>query len=252
MIYSLNLTEFLGYQKDKSEGVILSLIKKGKEVNEIYAGDEAEIITNQTPFYAESGGQVGDTGIIINNNSKFQVYDTQKKLGDIHVHEGKLIEGKFKTNDPVNLSIDKKRRQNIRAYHSATHLLHEALRRILGKHVIQKGSFVGPDKLRFDFSHTKPITEMEMKKVEEYVNRVIGTNSDVKTRLMSPKEAINNGALALFGEKYGMEVRVLSIGTDKKKYFSTELCGGTHVSNTSEIGGFKIINQSSIVVMPFI
>ena len=242
----INLTEFLGYQKDKSEGVILSLIKKGKEVNEINAGDEAEIITNQTPFYAESGGQVGDTGIIINNNSKFQVYDTQKKLGDIHVHKGKLIEGNFKTNDPVNLSIDKKRRQNIRAYHSATHLLHEALRRILGKHVIQKGSFVGPDKLRFDFSHTKPVVEMEIKKIEEYVNSMIGTNSDVKTRLMSPKEAINNGALALFGEKYGKEVRVLSMGTDKKKYFSTELCGGTHVSNTSEIGGFKIINQSSI------
>ena len=241
-----NATEFLGYENNKSEGVVLSLIKDGEEVNEITKGETANIITNQTPFYAESGGQIGDTGSISNNNARFIVEDTQKKLGDIYVHQGKLIEGKLKINEPVNLSIDEKRRKNIRAYHSATHLLHEALRKTLGKHVIQKGSFVGPDKLRFDFSHMKPIEDKELEKIEEYVNNTINTNSDVRTRLMSPKEAVNNGALALFGEKYGEEVRVLSMGKDKNKYFSTELCGGTHVKNTSEIGNFKIINQSAI------
>ena len=162
-------TEFLGYEKNKSEGVVLSLIKKGNEVNEINEGDEAELVTNQTPFYGESGGQIGDIGFIFNNNSNFQVVDTQKKLGDIFVHQGKSLKGKIKINDPVNLVIDSKRRENIRAYHSATHLLHEALRRILGKHVIQKGSFVGSDKLRFDFSHMKIIDESEIRKIEKHV-----------------------------------------------------------------------------------
>tara|TARA_Y100000590_G_scaffold8446_2_gene10602 strand:- start:1282 stop:3954 length:2673 start_codon:yes stop_codon:yes gene_type:complete len=239
-------TEFLGYEKNKSEGVVLSLIKKGQEVNEIIEGEEAELVTNQTPFYGESGGQVGDIGFIYNNNSKFQVIDTQKKLGDILVHQGKLVSGKIKIKDPVNLKIDNERRANIRAYHSATHLLHEALRRILGKHVIQKGSFVGPDKLRFDFSHMKPIEESEVKKIEKYVNEMVKSKSEVRTRLMTPKEAVENGALALFGEKYGDEVRVLSMGKEGKEYFSTELCGGTHVKNTSEIGEFRIINQSAI------
>ena len=239
-------TEFLGYEQNKSEGIVLSLIKKNKEVTEIIEGDQAELVTNQTPFYAESGGQIGDIGSIFNNNSIFQVIDTQKKIGDIYAHRGKLIKGKIKIKDSVNLSIDTDRRNNIRAYHSATHLLHEGLRRTLGKHVIQKGSFVGPDKLRFDFSHIKPIEENEIEKVEKYVNEMIKSNSEVKTRLMTPKEAVNNGALALFGEKYADEVRVLSMGIDNGKYFSTELCGGTHVKNTSEIGEFKIINQSSI------
>ena len=239
-------TEFLGYEKNKSEGVVLSLIKKGQEVNEIKKGDEAELVTNQTPFYGESGGQAGDIGLIYNNNSNFQVTDTQKKLGDIFVHQGKLIKGKIKIKDAVNLTIDSERRTNIRAYHSATHLLHEALRRILGKHVIQKGSFVGHDKLRFDFSHMKPIEENEIKKIEKYVNEMVKSKSEVRTRLMTPKEAVDNGALALFGEKYGDEVRVLSMGKEKNKYFSTELCGGTHVKNTFEIGEFKIVNQSAI------
>ena len=239
-------TEFLGYEKNKSEGIVLSLIKKGNEVKEINEGDEAEVVTNQTPFYGESGGQTGDTGYISNSNSNFQVVDTQKKLGDIFVHHGKLIKGKINIKDSVNLSIDSERRANIRAYHSVTHLLHEALRRILGKHVIQKGSFVGPDKLRFDFSHMKPIEENEIKKIEKYVNDMAKSNSEVRTRLMTPKEAVDNGALALFGEKYGEEVRVLSMGKEKDKYFSTELCGGTHVKNTSEIGNFKIISQSAI------
>ena len=239
-------TEFLGYEHDKSEGVVLSLIQRGEEVQEINEGDEADIITNQTPFYGESGGQVGDTGYISNNKSNFQVIDTQKKLGDLHVHRGKLISGKIKVKDTISLSIESERRANIRACHSATHLLHEALRRTLGKHVIQKGSFVGPERLRFDFSHTKPIQKEEVEKIEDYVNKMVKSSSEVRTRLMTPQEAVDNGALALFGEKYGDEVRVLSMGNDKDKYFSTELCGGTHVKNTSEIGDFKIISQSAI------
>ncbi len=239
-------SEFLGYEKNKSEGIVLSLIKKGNEVKEINEGDEAQLITNQTPFYGESGGQIGDIGFISNNDSNFEVLDTQKKIGDILVHQGKLIKGKIKIKDSVNLLIDSKRRTSIRAYHSATHLLHEALRRTLGQHVIQKGSYVGPDKLRFDFSHMKPIEENEIKKIEKYVNEMVKSSSEVRTRLMTPKEAVEKGALALFGEKYGDEVRVLSMGNEKDKYFSTELCGGTHVSNTSEIGDFKIISQSAI------
>ncbi len=239
-------TEFLGYEKNKSEGIVLSLIKEEKEVDEINEGDEAELVTNQTPFYGESGGQIGDIGSISNNNSNFQVIDTQKKLGNIFVHQGKLVKGKIKVKDSVNLVIDNERRMNIRAYHSATHLLHEALRRILGKHVTQKGSFVGPDKLRFDFSHMKPIDENEIKKIEKYINDMVKSDSEIRTRLMTPKEAIDKGALALFGEKYGDEVRVLSMGKENNKYFSTELCGGTHVKNTSEIGEFKIVSQSAI------
>jgi len=242
----IGATEFLGYEHDKSEGIVLSLIKKGKEVKEINEGDEAELVANQTPFYGESGGQIGDTGYISNSKSNFQVIDTQKKLGDLYVHRGKVVSGKIKIKDAIVLSIESERRTNIRACHSATHLMHEALRRTLGKHVIQKGSFVGPDKLRFDFSHTKPIQEEEVKKIEDYVNRMVKSNSEVRTRLMTPKEAVDNGALALFGEKYGEEVRVLSMGNYKNKYFSTELCGGTHVKNTSEIGNFKIVNQSAI------
>jgi len=242
----IGATEFLGYEHDKSEGIVLSLIKKGKEVQEINEGDEVELVTNQTPFYGESGGQIGDIGYILNSRSNFRVTDTQKKFGTLHVHIGKLISGKIKIKDAVNLSINSERRADIRAYHSATHLLHEALRRILGKHVIQKGSFVGPDRLRFDFSHSKPIQENEIKKIEDYVNKMAKNNDEVRTRLMTPKEAVDNGALALFGEKYGDEVRVLSMGRDKDKYFSTELCGGTHVKNTSEIGDFKIVGQSAI------
>ena len=242
----LNPTEFLGYEFDKLEGVVLK-ISKGKEfVNEGKTGDLIEIVTNQTPFYAESGGQVGDKGIIYSNNCKVIIEDTQKKMGDIHVHYGKIEKGSLKVNQTVNLEIDVYRRNNARAYHSATHLLHEALRRILGKHVIQKGSLVSPEKLRFDFSHNKIIEEKELKKIEKYVNEMVDTAGDVKTRIMTPKEAVEKGALAMFGEKYGEEVRVLSMGKENDKYFSTELCGGTHVKNTSEIGKFAIINQSSI------
>jgi len=242
----LNPTEFLGYEFDKLEAVILK-IGKGKDfVKEAKTDDEVEIITNQTPFYAESGGQVGDQGIIYSNDCKVKIKDTQKKMGDLHVHYGKIERGSLKINQTVNLEIDADRRNNARAYHSATHLLHEALRRILGKHVTQKGSLVSSEKLRFDFSHNRPIEKNEIEKIENYVNKMVNTAADVKTRIMTPKEAVDKGALAMFGEKYGDEVRVLSMGKENEGYFSTELCGGTHVKNTKDIGKFKIINQSSI------
>ena len=242
----LKPTEFLGYELDRTEGVVLK-ISKGKDfVKEAKTGDEVEIVTNQTPFYAESGGQVGDQGIIYSNDCKVTIKDTQKKMGDLHVHLGKIDKGSLKTNQSVNLKINIDRRNNARAYHSATHLLHEALRRTLGKHVTQKGSLVSPEKLRFDFSHNKPIEKKEVEKIEKFVNDMVNTAADVKTRIMTPKEAVEKGALALFGEKYGEEVRVLSMGKENAGFFSTELCGGTHVKNTKDIGRFKIVGQSSI------
>jgi alanyl-tRNA synthetase len=242
----LGVTDFLGYETNKTEGVVLSLLKNNKEVKQLKENDEGTIITNQTPFYGESGGQVGDTGKIFSGNFKFEVNDVQKKLGDLFVHYGKVKSGSIKIKDAVELKIDIERRDNIRAYHSATHLLHESLRRVLGTHVTQKGSLVEADRLRFDFSHMKPVSSEEIEKIEKYVNFMVEKKTDVKTRIMTPKEAVNNGALALFGEKYGDEVRVLSMGHESAKYFSTELCGGTHVKNTGNIGKFKIINQSSI------
>ena len=242
----LGATDFLGYSTDKAEGVITLILKNNKEVQDLQENDEGIIITNQTPFYGESGGQVADTGIISNEVFEFEVSDVQKKLGDLFVHYGKVIKGSVKLKDSVELKIDTQRRNNIRAYHSATHLLHEALRRVLGEHVTQKGSLVQSDRLRFDFSHMKPISEEEMEKIEHYVNSIIQKKSEVKTRIMTPKEAVENGALALFGEKYGDEVRVLSMGDEEDKFFSTELCGGTHVVNTADIGKFKVISQSSI------
>ena len=242
----INPTEFLGYEFDRLEGIVLK-ISKGKDfVNEAKNGDSVEIVTNQTPFYAESGGQVGDKGVIYSNDCKIIIEDTQKKMGDLHVHFGKVEKGFIKVNQSVNMEINVNRRNNARAYHSATHLLHEALRRTLGKHVTQKGSLVSSEKLRFDFSHNKPIEKKEIEKIEKYVNQMVNTAADVKTRIMTPKEAVAKGALAMFGEKYGEEVRVLSMGKENGGYFSTELCGGTHVKNTKDIGKFKIINQSSI------
>jgi len=242
----LNPTEFLGYEFDKLEGVVLKISKDKDFVNEAITGEEVEIVTNQTPFYGESGGQVGDQGIIYSNDCKVIINDTQKQMGDIHVHYGKIEKGSLKVNQTVNLEIDVQRRNNTRAYHSATHLLHEALRRILGKHVTQKGSLVSPEKLRFDFSHNKIIDDKEVIKIEKHVNDMINNAADVKTRIMTPKEAVDKGALAMFGEKYGDEVRVLSMGKENDGYFSTELCGGTHVKNTSDIGKFGIVSQSSI------
>ena len=242
----LGATEFLGYETNQAEGLVLSLLKNNKEVKELKTNDEGMIIVNQTPFYGESGGQVGDTGDIISGDFRFEVTDVQKKLGDLFVHYGKVISGSIKNNENIEMKINVERRNDTRAYHSATHLLHESLRRVLGTHVTQKGSLVEPSRLRFDFSHMKPISNEEIDKIELFVNSMVSKKSDVRTRLMTPDEAVENGALALFGEKYGDEVRVLSMGDDDGKYFSTELCGGTHVKNTGDIGKFKIINQSSI------
>ena len=242
----LGPTEFLGYETNQAEGVVISLLKNSKEVDSLNNGEEGIIICNQTPFYGESGGQVGDTGTISSEKFIFEVIDVQKKLGDLFIHYGKVVKGSIQLNENVEMKIDINRRENIRAYHSVTHLLHESLRRVLGTHVIQKGSLVAPDRLRFDFSHMKSISPEEVKKIETHVNSMIEKKSYVRTRILTPKEAVDNGALALFGEKYGDEVRVLSMGDEKDKYFSTELCGGTHVRNTGEIGKFKIINQSSI------
>ena len=242
----LSPTEFLGYEYDNAEGVVLKICKGNNFVDEGKTGDEIELITNQTPFYGESGGQVGDQGTISTSDCKITISDTLKKMGDLHVHVGTVSSGKIKVGQSVNLEINTHKRNDARAYHSATHLLHEALRRTLGKHVTQKGSLVSPEKLRFDFSHNKPIEDKELSKIEKFVNDMVATSSDVKTRIMTPAEAVENGALALFGEKYGEEVRVLSMGKEGSSFFSTELCGGTHVRNTSDIGRFKIVNQSSI------
>ncbi len=242
----LSPTEFLGYEFDKAEGVIIKISKKGKFVDSASTGDEIEVITNQTPFYGESGGQVGDQGYIFNSNCKIKVNDTQKKMGDLFVHYGKVEKGSILIGQSVNLKIDVLKRNNSKANHSATHLLHESLRRTLGKHVTQKGSLVSPERLRFDFSHNKPIEKEEMTKINNMVNEIVEASSDVQTRIMTPKEAVNMGALALFGEKYGEEVRVVFMGKENNGFFSTELCGGTHVKNTKEVGKFKVISQSSI------
>ncbi len=239
-------TEFLGYEKIQSEGVILKLIKNNKEVDSLKTGEKGMIVVNQTPFYGESGGQLGDIGKINSGNNSFIVNDVQKKLGNLFVHYGVMDGGSLKVGESVELKIDSARRENIKAYHSATHLLHESLRRTLGKHVMQKGSLVAPDRLRFDFSHMKPISNDEMLKIEEIANEIINKKSDVITRIMTPEEGIEHGALALFGEKYGDEVRVVFMGDEGNKYFSTELCGGTHVKNTGDVGKLKVISQSSI------
>ena len=207
------------------------------------------IITNQTPFYGESGGQVGDKGTIVSGNSVFEVEDTQKKLGDLFVHFGSVKTGEIKINDVIEMKIDVERRDNLKAYHSATHLLHESLRRTLGKHVMQKGSLVAPDRLRFDFSHMKPITNEELEIIDKLVNEYVKNGSEVTTRITTPKADIDIGALAFFGEKYGEEVRVVSMCKEKVTYFSSELCGGTHVNNTAEIGKFNIQLQQNTHVL---
>ena len=239
-------TEFLGYEYEHAEAVIQKIVKNNKEVEKLSDGDEGIIILNQTPFYGESGGQVGDSGTIKSGENIFEVNDVQKKLGNLFVHYGKMRNGNLKINENVELKIDVEKRNNVRAYHSATHLLHESLRRILGTHVTQKGSLVAPDRLRFDFSHMKPISSDELEKIDNSVNEVVQKKSEVITRIMTPKEGIEHGALALFGEKYGDEVRVVFMGDEGNKYFSTELCGGTHVRNTADVGKFKIISQSAI------
>ncbi len=236
-------TEFLGYVENESMGEVSAIIVDGKISKKISEGDEGAIVLNQTPFYAESGGQLGDEGLIFSNNVNFIVTDTKKKINGIYAHFGKLIKGNIFKGDVLNLKIDTDNRKKIMANHSATHLLHEALRRVLGPHVTQKGSQVSSQKLRFDFSHPKALTKEELQNVELKINQLILEDSSVMTEVLPYEEAIKKGALALFGEKYDDEVRVLSMGNDS---FSVELCGGTHVKSLNDIGLFKLISQSSV------
>ena len=244
----LGATDFIGYSTTGAEGAIVALVKDGTEVSEAHAGDELVILTNQTPFYAESGGQVGDTGVISLGDARFEVTDTQKPLGKLHAHSGRLVSGLLKVGDAVQLKVDAERRAAVKANHSATHLMHAALRRVLGGHVSQKGSLVAPDRLRFDFSHQKPMTAEEIAAIEAEVNAEIRANLPVGTRLMTPDAAIEAGALALFGEKYGDEVRVLSMGRagEAGRSYSVELCGGTHVNATGDIALFRIVSESAV------
>ena len=233
-------SEFSGYERLQDEGRIEAILKGGAEVESASQGDEVQIALDRTPFYAESGGQVGDVGTLTNGQSRFQVRDT-KKLGDAHLHIGKVESGSFRKGDVVTASVDAATRQATVLNHSATHLLHAALRKVLGTHVIQKGSLVAPDRLRFDFSHTQPVTPQELDAIERLVNAEIRKNSAADIKHLSYDAAIKSGAMALFGEKYGDEVRVLRFGE-----FSTELCGGTHVSRTGDIGFFRITSEGGI------
>jgi len=240
----INKTEFIGYENNVSQAEVLSIISNSVEVDQISKNQQGRIILNQSVFYAESGGQIGDVGNIRCGESNFKVTDTQKKENLI-IHYGMVSDGVFKIADVVELEIDINRRSSCRSYHSATHILHQALRDTLGDHVTQKGSLVSYDRLRFDFSHHKSLSEDEIKNIEGIVNSIINSNFNVETKLMKSEDAINLGALALFGEKYDDEVRVLSIGDNNSASYSLELCGGTHVEKTSEIGNFKIISESS-------
>lgn len=241
-------TEFTGYSSDVGEGVVLALVKDGARVEKAAAGDQVDVIVNQTPFYAESGGQVGDAGTISSEAGlSAEVTDTSKQLGKLWVHHATLGAGEIKVGDTVKLAIDVARRAAIRANHSATHLLHEALRQRLGTHVAQKGSLVAPDRLRFDVSHSSAMSAEELADAEAAVNAKIRQNTPVTTRLMTPDDAIAMGAMALFGEKYGDEVRVVSMGSDDGgKTYSVELCGGTHVSALGDIGLFKVIGEGAV------
>lgn len=244
-------TEFIGYASTRGEGEVRAIVKDGARVDSASAGDEVVIITNQTPFYGESGGQMGDAGTITTQAGfAATVEDTSKPLGRLHAHKAKVESGSIKVGDTVSLAIDVDRRDRIRANHSATHLLHAALRKELGAHVTQKGSLVAPDRLRFDFSHPEALTHKQIAAVEADVNGQIRYNEAVNTRLMTPDDAIAAGAMALFGEKYGDEVRVLSMGRGgplgEELHYSVELCGGTHVNATGDIALFKIISESAV------
>ncbi|HTT78164.1 MAG TPA: alanine--tRNA ligase, partial [Stellaceae bacterium] len=246
-------TEFLGYETESAEGVIRAMLRGDERVSQADAGDEIGIVVNQTPFYAESGGQVGDTGAVFSaGGGELAVHDTQKKAGDLHLHLGRVRHGTLKVGDAVELRVDGERRRQLRANHSVTHLLHQALRHRLGEHVTQKGSLVAPDRLRFDFSHPKPLSPEDIAAIEAEVNACIRDNDAVRTRLLTPEHAVAEGALALFGEKYGDEVRVVAMGratgaaTDAMRPYSVELCGGTHVRRTGDIGVFKIVAEGSV------
>jgi alanyl-tRNA synthetase len=241
-------SEFLGYDTETAEGVITALIRDNAEVESLNAGERGLVIVNQTPFYGEAGGQLGDTGMIRGAGALAEVGDVQKKLGDVFAHSVTVKEGALRRGQPVELVVDHARRSAIRANHSATHLLHEGLRLVLGDHVAQKGSLVSPDRLRFDFSHPKPISDEELARVEDIANAIVLRNEPVTTRLMSVDDAIASGARALFGEKYGDEVRVVAMGTREEdgKAFSIELCGGTHASRTGDIGLVSVVGESAV------
>jgi alanyl-tRNA synthetase len=243
-------TEFLGYSHLVGRGNVVSLVSDDTIVNYVSEGGQCYVISNQTPFYAEAGGQVGDIGYINGlNGSKLEVTDTQKKLDSFYVHKCRVIKGKITNGDEIKFQVDERNRSAVAKHHSATHLLHASLRKNLGTHIFQKGSLVSADRLRFDFSHPRPLTKDDFIKIEKNINNEIRSNSRVITRIMSPEDAISDGATALFGEKYSDEVRVVSMGHENKTKsinFSIELCGGTHVSNTGEIGLFKIINEMAV------
>jgi alanyl-tRNA synthetase len=243
-------SEFLGYDADEAEGVVTAIVQGGVLVDRAHAG-QAVLVLNQTPFYAESGGQVGDRGVILGDTFRFVVEDTLKRAGDVFIHSGTIEKGDITVGASAALRVDAVRRGAIRANHSATHLLHEALRQVLGDHVAQKGSLVEPDRLRFDISHPKPLSQAELDDVEERANAIILQNARVTTRLMAVDEAIESGARALFGEKYGDEVRVVSMGTlvrdgGNVAPYSVELCGGTHVERTGDIGIVSVIGESAV------
>lgn len=244
-------TEFLGYDTEIAEGVVQAIVRDGAVAASAAKGETVQIVVNQTPFYGESGGQMGDTGTITTDGGKLTVTDTQKRGEGLFVHFGVVAEGTIKTGDEAQLEVDHARRSRLRANHSATHLLHEALREVLGTHVAQKGSLVAPERLRFDVSHPKPMSAEELKIVEEMANEIIVQNTPVTTRLMSVDDAIAEGAMALFGEKYGDEVRVVSMGqgihgSKANRPYSVELCGGTHVSATGDIGLVRVVSESAV------
>jgi alanyl-tRNA synthetase len=240
-------TDFLGYETDSAAGAVAALVRDGKAVTTLKQGESGAIILNQTPFYAESGGQVGDTGAMTGEGVRFAVTDTQRRAGDLYVHLGKVEQGTLKVGTPLSLEVDHERRDAIRKNHSATHLLHEALRQVLGDHVAQKGSLVAPDRLRFDFSHPKPMTAGEIERIEDIANDVVLQNAPVITRLMGRDDAVASGARALFGEKYGDEVRVVAMGKGGNALgWSVELCGGTHVRRTGDIGVVSVIAEGAV------
>jgi alanyl-tRNA synthetase len=244
----LGPTEFLGYETESAEGVVSALVKDGKEIDALKSGETGSVVLNQTPFYGESGGQVGDTGLLTGDGIRFRVTDTQKKAGDLFVHIGTVEEGTLKPGTALALEVDHTRRTAIRANHSATHLLHEALRQVLGDHIAQRGSLVAPERLRFDFAHNKPISPEELRRIEDIANDVVIENGEVSTRSMAVDDARASGARALFGEKYGDEVRVVSMGkgTGNTLGWSVELCGGTHVKRTGDIGVISITGESAV------
>ena len=244
----IGATEFLGYETESAEGVVAALVMDGKEVPELKKGESGAVVMNQTPFYGESGGQVGDTGEMRREGVRLAVSDTQKKAGDLFAHVVKVEQGSVKVGDPLLLDVDHARRSAIRQNHSATHLLHEALRQVLGDHVAQKGSLVAPDRLRFDFSHPKPMSAEEIERVEDIANDIVLQNAPVTTRLLAVDDAIASGARALFGEKYGDEVRVVAMGegTGNTMGWSVELCGGTHVRRTGDIGLVSLVGESGV------